>query len=156
MNRKYNFVVALLAFICFCDASSSPSPNEEVSKMGFANGEEPYCSLESCQELRKRVESLEGAVRAIVSALSDEKNRHFISVSQKIGENRAVRSVLSPSSTSDDVLGEENQTTSETPPTSPLPKSRIIHVYRIIYFYLTTFTCLSIYISKKKSLFIIC
>jgi len=110
----------------FCDTLSSPllENEEDNSKMGPANIEESYCSFESCKALRERVESLEGAVRAIVSALSDEKNRHFISVSQKIGKNRALRSVLSPSSTSEDLREEENQPTSETPPTSPLPKSR--------------------------------
>lgn len=126
-NSRYYFVVILLLLlVCmgFCDDSSSKSANEEVSKMGLATDEEQYCSLESCKVLRERVESLEGAIRAIVSALSDEKNRHFISVSQKIGKNRAVRSVLLPSSTSDALLEEENQPTSETPQASPLPKSR--------------------------------
>ena len=116
MNRKYSFVVTslllLIVFMGFYDASSLPSANEEVSKMGLLNGEEPYCSLESCQELRERVESLEVTVRAIVSALSDEENRHFESVSQKIRKNRAARSVILPSSTtppSADDAGERDQ-----------------------------------------------
>jgi len=45
----------------------SSSSNEEASKFENLKG---YCSKESCQEIRARVESLEKTVRTIVAALS--------------------------------------------------------------------------------------
>jgi len=116
--------------IMMCVANSDAS-GEEISSSSATKTlgqfiDDPHCSQESCQELRERVESLEEAVRAIVSALSDEKNRHFTKVSKKIGKNRAVRSVLSPSSSFDDnsLEEEENLPASETPPASSQQKSR--------------------------------
>ncbi len=151
MNRKYSFVVTslllLIVFMGFCDASSLPSANEEVSKMGLVNGED-YCSLEACKELRERVESLEETVRAIVSALSDKKNHNFVSVSQKTGKNRAIRSVLFPSSTAPSVddAGQRDRdlfpeqpvrllsSTTSTP--APSNSSSKLLIYLCIYLYM--------------------
>ena len=143
-------MVLVLVLMGFCDVSSLPSANEEVSKMRLVNGEEPYCSLEACKELRERVEALEGTVRAIVSALSDEKNQNLVSVNQKIGKNRAIRSVpVLPSSTASpsvDDAGQRDQdlfpeqpvrllsSTTSTP--APSNSSSKLLIYLCIYLYM--------------------
>jgi len=99
----------------------SSLPNEDVSSASVTEvtpeNTDPYCTQETCEELRERVASLEEAVRAIVTALSGEtSNQQF---KTKFGKNRAVQSVLSAASlsASDDVQEEENQPT-ETPSSS--------------------------------------
>ena len=106
----------------------SSLPNEDVLSTVTENTKS-YCSQESCQELRERVESLEAAIRAIVSTLSDKSLQPFTAVSQKLGKNRAVQSVLSaPISTSEDVQEEAENSPMETPysPRPAKPISKII------------------------------
>ncbi len=100
----------------------SSLPNEDISSATVTEvtpeNTDPYCTQETCEELRERVASLEEAVRAIVTALSSEtRNQHEFKT--KFGKNRAVQSVLSAASlsASDDVQEEENQPT-ETPSSS--------------------------------------
>jgi len=73
-------------------------PNEETFVFESVKSDEnldDFCSQESCQELRGRVETLEEAVRIIVSSLLEQKNSHFTNtLSRKIGKNPVVRSVL--------------------------------------------------------------
>lgn len=79
-------------------ADDSSLPNEETFVFESVKSDEnldDFCSQESCQELRWRVETLEEAVRIIVSSLLEQKNPHFANtISRKIGKNPAVRSVL--------------------------------------------------------------
>ena len=115
-NEKLT-VITLLVFYLMMRVTSFP--NEEIaSKKARLENEKSYCSQESCQELRERVESLEEVVRAMVSTLSDEKNiSHLTMVSQKIiGKNWAVRSAISSFFDSADVReGEESQQTAIPP-----------------------------------------
>lgn len=79
-------------------AKDSSLLNEETIVLESVKSDEnfdDFCSQESCQELRGRVETLEEAVRIIVSSLLEQKNPHFANtISRKIGKNPAVRSVL--------------------------------------------------------------
>jgi len=127
--RKCSFVTLFLVFSFLFGATNmrvASFPNEDISSTAFeADNEELYGSKESCQELRERVESLEEAVRAIVSTLSDESLQHFTAVIEKSSKNRGVQSVLSaPISTSEDVQEEENSPT-ETPYSSRPAKPSI-------------------------------
>jgi len=85
--------------------------NEDISStitVGVDN-EEIYCTKESCQELRERVESLEEAFRAIVSALSEERNQHLKTFGgQMMGKYRASRSLKSSTLSASDNLQEDD------------------------------------------------
>lgn len=126
--RKCSLVTLLLMFSIVSVVTSmrvASFPNEDILSTTFrVENEELYCSKESCQELRERVESLEEAFRervasleeafrTMVSALSAEKNQHFTAVnSQMMGKYRASRSVpSSPLAPSDDLKEDENQPT---------------------------------------------
>ena len=104
--------------LVMCVSSSISSAPESAA----INSKSNNCSQDSCQELRERVESLEEAVRAIVSALSDEKNSHFkISpVGRKILKSRAVRSINSPAFPT--IQNQDNESTEG----SQLQQSRIL------------------------------
>ncbi len=86
-------IVGGLLLMCVSSSiSSTPDTSSEAT-----HSESNSCNHDSCRELRERVESLEEVVRAIVSALSDEKNSHFTPmVGQKMLKSRAVRSINSP------------------------------------------------------------
>lgn len=88
-------IVGGLLLMCVSSSiSSRPTPDTSSEA---THSESNSCNHDSCRELRERVESLEEVVRAIVSALSDEKNSHFTPmVGQKILKSRAVRSINSP------------------------------------------------------------
>jgi len=87
----------------------SEEKNKKLTEPITSEGNvESYCSQESCQELRERVEQLEEAVRAIVSSFSGEKNYHReleqgtadeTLRSNKIRENPALRPFLVRTST---------------------------------------------------------
>jgi len=88
-------VVLLLVFNPVMFAASSSQHDESIQIKSSVTSDilkSPYCGQETCHELRERVESLEEAVRSIISALSDEKTPHFTMVDQKIGRSRAMRS----------------------------------------------------------------
>lgn len=114
---KKLILMTLMVFYLMIRVGSSP--NEGIaSKTVRLENEQPYCSLESCQELRDRVESLEEVVLSMVSTLSDEKNvSHLTTISQKIiGKNRAVRPTISTFFDSADVQkGEDSQPTAIPP-----------------------------------------
>jgi len=56
------------------------------------------CSKESCEELRERVDTLEEAVRIIVSSLLDEEKNSYLTdiIHRKMNKNPALKSVLIP------------------------------------------------------------
>ena len=100
LRQLVAFNCILSGMIISCSASSTTEDTLSSSTTTLLESEDLYCSQESCQELRERVESLEEAFRAFVSALSntnDEANRHFATVSRKMSRNRAVQSLLSAS-----------------------------------------------------------
>ena len=137
-NRKCSSVRPLVSFICIlwtmiisCSASSTTEDTLSSSTTTQPESEDLYCSQESCQELRERVESLEEAFRAFVSALSnDEANRHFSTVSRKMSKNRAVQSILSASA-STNIIQEDETVSTETPSQSK-PRNYIL----VLNFYL--------------------
>lgn len=108
MNRKKKFwssnqtllvtsiALSLLTGLIMADERSLP--NEETFVFESVKSDEnldSFCSQESCQDLRGRVETLEMAVRVIVSSLLEQENSHFTNtISRKIGKNPALRSVL--------------------------------------------------------------
>jgi len=118
----------------------SSLPNEDISSATVTEvtpeNTDPYCTQETCEELRERVASLEEAVRAIVTALSSEtRNQHEFKT--KFGKNRAVQSVLSAAasiSASDDVQEEENQPT-ETPSSSQAAETSIYLYLNLNYYF---------------------
>lgn len=139
--RKCSLVTLLLIFSIFSVLVTSMRvasfPNEDISSTTFGvDNKELYCSKESCQELRERVESLEEAFRervasleeafrAMISTLSEESNQQLQTVgSQMMRKYRASRSVKLPSVASSGNLQEdENQQPAETSDSSH-PKSR--------------------------------
>ncbi len=103
-----SFIIVCGLILCVSSSISSAPESAAI------NSEFDNCNHDSCQELRERVESLEEVVRAIVSALSDEKNNHFTSpVGQKIFKSRVVRSVLSTSSNSREPAVNQSTDTSQ-------------------------------------------
>jgi len=79
-------------------ANESSLPNEETFVFESVKSDEnldDFCSQELCQELRSRVDTMEEAVRIIVSTLLEQKNPHITNtLTRKIGKNSALRSVL--------------------------------------------------------------
>jgi len=84
---KLVFVLAIVVIIV------SSSPNKEAMKLENLEG---YCSKESCQELRERVESLEKTVRTIVAALSsnDDKNPNLNFLRKPFEKHQDVASLI--------------------------------------------------------------
>ena len=142
--RKCSFVTLLLMFSIFFGVTSmrvASFSNEDISSTTFGvDNEEVYCSKESCQELRERVESLEEAFRervssleeafrAIVSRLSEERNQHLKTFgSQMMGKSRASRSVKSSTLAPSDNLQEDDNQPTETSESSQ-PKLRKVFVH---------------------------
>jgi len=62
------------------------------------DAEPQLCSQESCEELRERVETLEEAVRIIVSSVLDEEKNPYLTdiINRKMIKNPALKSVLIP------------------------------------------------------------
>jgi len=71
----------------------SSSPKEEGLKLENSEG---YCSKESCQELRERVESLEKVVRTIVAVLSSNDDTNPISntLRKSVGKHQNLTSLI--------------------------------------------------------------
>lgn len=71
----------------------SSSANEDAAKLDNSDG---YCSKESCQELRERVESLEKAVRTIVAVISsyDDTNPNSNTPRNSVGKHQDVTSLI--------------------------------------------------------------
>lgn len=65
--------------------------------------------LTECQQLRDRLETLESAVKSIVTALASQKNEIFAPITAILEQNEALRVILSSSPISQDVP--ENSTT---------------------------------------------
>ena len=62
-----------------------------------------------CQQLRDRLETLESAVKSIVTALASQKNEIFAPITAILEQNEALRDILSSSPIYEDVP--ENSTT---------------------------------------------
>ena len=77
--------------VMFASSSSHHEEGIQVKSSVTSDIKSHFCGQETCHELRERVESLEEAVRSIISVLSDEKTPHFTMVGQKIGRSRAER-----------------------------------------------------------------
>ncbi len=143
---KCSLVTQLLMFSIFFGVTSmrvASFSNEDISStitVGVDN-EEIYCTKESCQELRERVESLEEAFRervssleeafrAIVSALSEERNQHLKTFGgQMMGKYRASRSLKSSTlSASDNLQEDDNQPTETSESSQPKLRKLFVHI----------------------------
>jgi hypothetical protein len=80
----------------------------DIDDLQMIEGSAEFDSTE-CQQLRDRLETLESAVKSIVTALASQKNEIFAPITAILEQNEALRDILSSSSISQDVP--ENSTT---------------------------------------------
>lgn len=70
--------------------------SEEISNSGSGNGDYPMriCELSECENLRNRLETLEAAVKTVVSALATQKDRQFAPITAILESDPALHSFL--------------------------------------------------------------
>ena len=72
--------------------------NSEKFKENAASNQASACNTEECSLLRNRLETLEDAVRRIVSAIASQKNGPFAPINKILERDPALRAVLSSTS----------------------------------------------------------
>lgn len=124
MNRLPLFRQNQLFLLCICvllgivSTEDVDLPNESKDIKELSSKEEKQCNSESCQDLQLRVNSLEEAVRAIVSALSNQRRSSLLStIGKEIELNSAVRSIIVSSTNTSMSDKIEFQDSSLSPPT---------------------------------------
>lgn len=72
--------------------------DEEIINSGSGSGDYPIsiCGSLECEDLRNRLETLEAAVKTIVSALATQKDRLFAPITAILESDPALRFFLPP------------------------------------------------------------
>lgn len=131
LNSTFLFFLFIISGDLFQTVVGSSSNDVGASTSKLKNAG-LYCSQETCQELRERVESLEKTVKAIISSLSYDKNRNFATISKNMMENQVEEHVYLPTlpdwiDINDNDMEENYQTTAKTLSNSP-PKPAGIYL----------------------------
>ena len=112
MGLGYPWLRALLlgVFITAVLGNSSEKVTEYnvADDLQIIEGSAEFDSTE-CQQLRDRLETLESAVKSIVTALASQKNEIIAPITAILEQNEALRVILSLSPISQDIP--ENSTT---------------------------------------------
>lgn len=70
--------------------------SEEINNSGSGDYPISICGSQECDDLRNRLETLEAAVKTIVSALATQKNRPFAPITAILESDPALRFFLPP------------------------------------------------------------